>query len=349
MNAAPQDTGEDPIRISFVWIVLGLLLVLGVGVVGGLIGQELFGPDLPALTNEDGEQLVTTIQQVTVSPNQASAQVVRTAERSVMALGRVTGEALSMDGVGLVVTSDGLVVSTLDVPRSDVVAFDDSGRSLPIDFVGDDEVYGLRYFRLRDGVFVPLDLLGEDIPVASELIALSRHEITFESSIHRFGVNEYDLPSNQAPGVQKVLNSSDELEDAFVGSPILNDGSQVAGVIIQPQTGTAISSTTLRLSIDRVISRRIEYDPFDELGFNVSYDFGVRESEHIFAPIVTGPTSGKPAAIAGLRSGDIIVRIGGQDVSWDTAIAEQLSDELPLEIVVLRDDEEHTVTLRSEE
>ncbi|MDP3789054.1 MAG: hypothetical protein Q8R48_01475, partial [Candidatus Omnitrophota bacterium] len=66
------------------------MLILVVGALGGIGGTMLLSRPLPPL-NPDREQLITTVEEVTISPNMAASTLVERYERSVM---------LIVDGVG---------------------------------------------------------------------------------------------------------------------------------------------------------------------------------------------------------------------------------------------------------
>ena len=76
---------EKILRISFGWLILGVMVIIFLGMLGGVIASQLWIVRQPPLIPEQ-HQLVSTVQEVTISPNQAAASIVDKTHRSVVAL-----------------------------------------------------------------------------------------------------------------------------------------------------------------------------------------------------------------------------------------------------------------------
>lgn len=350
MNTTKQQS-ERIIRLSFSWVVLSLVIVLLFGALGGVIAQQVWQPKLPPLTSDTG-QLITTVQEVTISPNTAAVQLVENSHRSVVLLGQAVGGEKSVVATALVVTNDGLLVTSTDVPSGQMVVHNHEGSSIAIDFVGRDELFGLTYFRIPSGVFVPLELQAAEVPVASRLLVLSRSAQTLQPLAHPFDVSEHIVPNAPLPkGIQRLLKGTPVLDSVMAGSPLLDDEGKVVALLINGPQGLALPASYLRESSDRIINNQRERDPMDEAGLTLTYSFADtgEPPQRQFVVQVQAVRFGSPAAIAGVSPGDIIIKAGDDIIDWNTSIVERLSQPLPLSLTVRRQGEEHVLTLQDVE
>lgn len=172
-----QDNLSSPppevIRLSLRWVMAALILIVIIGAIGGIIGTSFVRPPRPALT-QDEVPLIANVQEITISPSKAAAALVSDSERAVLLLVEGAAAASRPAAVGLVVTNDGLVVSTTNLSASTLFAFDATGARLPLSKVGADALYGLNYYRLNSAVIPPFGMSGQDPAVGTSLLALGR-------------------------------------------------------------------------------------------------------------------------------------------------------------------------------
>lgn len=340
---SPPET--QTIRLSLTWVIAGLLIVLVVGALGGVLAGQWARPVVPLTGNAD--QLITTVQEVTISPNTVVADIVGRTHRSVVLLGPA-GQNGQVTATGLVITNDGLMVTSSNVSGIEAVAYDQEGRQVPLETVGSDTLFGLTYFRLGSGVFVPLELEGETPSVGEKLLVLSRSGETFAPRAETFTVSEHALPGSLIrPGIQRLLKGTPSPNGSLRGSPLLDEEGKTVGLMLDNQLGLALPAGALRVSMDRVLEQRREFDPFLETGISLAFEFGqlTEEAGRQFLPTVQAVGTGTPAAIAGVQAGDKLTVIGDQVVNWDTNVASQLSQSLPFSITVHRQGQEHVLTL----
>ena len=338
---------QQVVRLSFGWLVLGVVALVGLGVLGGVIGQQLTTRPLPPLSN-DSDQLVTTVQEVTISPSVARAELVAQAERSVLLI--VSTRNDSAVATGTVVTNDGLVATTGSALPAEAVGIDSAGRRLPLTFVGSDAVYGLTFYRISDNVVTPLDLRSRPAVVGEELVAISRNQVSFSPQIDTFLVGERRLAVNAGPGVQSVLVRTDVSSIALRGTPLLDDEGKLAGITSQQAADEALPINAIAASIERVSSGQREANPFAELGFASRYAFAsTAETAAEFVATVQRVTRNSPASRGGLKIGDQLRAVGGQKLRFDQLLAESLDEKLPLTVSVLRNQQPLELTLTAVE
>ena len=343
---APQQT----IRLSLRWILLGMLIITMLGVAGGYLGQQLFGNNGPLIIPQDGrDQLITTVQEITISPNKATLSSLNEVERSLATLGTLTnaGEFVPI-GTGLVMTNDGLLVTTIPASRTGVVAFMSNQAISEATLVGEDTLYGLTYFKFKDAVSVPVALSDETPAVGTSLLAFSRAKDTLTRAVSPFIVNEHSLPATDSVmGIQKYLTSASFSENTFYeGSPLVTEDSKVAGIITDASSGKAISSDILRASLSRITANTSTLNPFSSLGIVPKYQFSTVGTGRAarFVVAVTGVTPNSIASKAGLRAGDQIIRIGDQELTWDVAVP-ALLEPSSVTLTVIRQNKETQVPL----
>jgi S1-C subfamily serine protease len=345
----PTQPPPQTIRLSLRWLTFFVLIVFALGMAGGLVGARLLRP-LPPLT-ADREQLITTVQEVTISPNKSRANLIEENQRSVVVL----LEAQQTDNqqaatVGTMLSNDGLLVSTRDIPGSQLAAFDSNGAAIPINRVGTDELYGLTYYRIQDSIIPPFQLAADNPAVGDTLIALARSLTTFQPRASDWQVQEYGVPTQTtSPARQQVVLLTSTAERTLAGSPLLDEEGRIVAIIDDPAAGTAIPINELRLSLNRVTTNQRESNPFEFWGLQLAYQFRFNESQtqRGFAAIVTGIAGGSPAAIAGLRIGDNIKQINGNNVAWTASIVEQLSNQAEVNLVITRQEQTSSLILRA--
>ncbi len=340
---------EQVIRIPFGWLMVGVVIVVLLGVLGGVVAQHLWPVRQAPLILEQG-RLTSTVQEVTISPSTAAAQIVEGAHRSVVALAAADEDSPIL-AAGVLLTNDGVVVTAADVPRdSTLLAFDFRGVAVQLDHIGVDGLYGLGWWKVRDGVFVPLELRDSDPVVGSELLAVVRAPETLQPRVASYRLNYYGLPPDTAPaGWQKVgVGSLLAADDTFRGSPLLDEEGKLAALVMQPTGGVVLPASYVRESLGRLTGNQREFDPLEEVGLSAHYGFtsAPNAGEREFSVEISAVVPGSIAGAAGLQRGDRIVAVGEDAVDWDKSFVQQVAGILPLQLTVLRANHERTFTLQ---
>lgn len=340
-----MDLNEQVIRIPLLGVLLLVVGLAVVGFAGGLLAVWWFSPN-PLPLPDANDQLITTIQEVTLSPSIAAAENVARHSRSVMLLSR-TGQPEQLLGTGFVVTSDGLVATTADVTGGPVTALDENGQTSELALVGQDSVFGFTYLRASGGVFVPFEVRDSDPGAGATLLALSQNPETLTARVQTYFVEEHRLPETGEPaGWQRLLGGTELTEATVVGSPLLDDEGRVAGIVLPGRNGRAVTGTLLRLSLTRVAEGSLEQNPFAELGIDAIYRFTPdAEGVRAFTVAVEGVQPGSVAAAQGIRAGDVIVTIDNEPPLWENPIYTRLAKGQPTTLQVRRGEVVRTVTL----
>lgn len=331
------------IRLTWGWLLAVVAVFVGLGMAGGLAGEQLFRTPLPVLP-ADKDKVITTVQQVTISPNTTAADIVARAQRSVLMLAAAEG-AGKPAVIAFAITNDGVLASAGVLPAGPLTAWDSEGRKINIERIGRDELWGLNYFRVKNNVIAPLDTRLTDAAVGSELLGISRSFTTLTPKAIHYPVEEYALPQDEeAPGVQRIMNSN--LSAGLLpGTPLLDEEGKVAGVIMRD--GLALPSSELKESFNRLANNKREQNVLNDLGLTLHYIMSAATDGGPvnFAAAVVAVSPGSPAATAGLKRDDRITQIKGEALSWERSFAGQLGQIKPLVLTIWRDGLQTTITL----
>lgn len=350
MDLKPPQTAARVVRVSLAWLLAGVIAVTVLGMVGGVLAVQMWLPKTVPLT-EEGDRLVSTVQEVTISPNISASEMLQTAQRSVVVIDIDRGElqAPTALATGFVVTNDGILVTAGELPAGKLTAYDYQGNAVALERMGSDALFDLTYLRAREAVLIPLDMRSEPVPVAYELMAVSRSVPTLFPRAEFYRITETILPPELMPaGIQQVFKGTQLAETELTGSPLLDDEGYVAGLLINPAAGLALPVSHLKESLDRVVGGRREFDTFAELGLEFRYIL-------VAAPEGRGRQLGAEvqavlpnsvAAAAKLKRGDILVRINDRPLEWGSSVLGNLSQDLPLILTVDRAGKQMAVTLK---
>lgn len=342
----PESLSSDrTFRISLVWLLFGIGMMVGIGILGGLIGQTLMRPILPLTSDQN--RLITTVQEVTISPGKAAAAIVKDARRSVIGIGQAES-AGTLLATGFILTSDGIVATVGDLPATGLVAFDSDHKIVPLEKAGSDSLFGISYYRIRDRVFVPLELRTEDSQVGEILLGLSQAPATGSDRIIPWYVGSQLLPSGIVPaGIQRLLQGDIPNDAGWQGAPMLDEEGKIGGLMFDSRQGTVLPATALRQSMNRFFEQQHESHIWSDTGLTIEYVFtaSTRPAERVFGARILGVRSASQAALGGLRAGDVIIAIRNEPLAWEKSVVTLLSEKRPLPLTVIRNAAELHLTL----
>lgn len=343
-------TQSQTIRLSLRWLLLVALLVLGLGVIGGILGTQLAGPHLP-VSVDSPDQIVSTIQQVTVSPNKNRLQVLDQVKRSLLLIGQVKGDALTYSGTGVIVTNDGLIATTATISGEQIVAIDEAGKTTSLAPQGSDPVYGITYLKLPSAVAVPIELNAATDMTGSDLLTVSRTPETLALQTQLFHAESYRLPpeTTDFPGWQRLLKGTLPTSDTLASAPVVDEEGKLAGLLLTSQSGLMLPAADIKASLDRLSAGKREFNPFAQAGLDIAYRFSEATVEQSaqFMAVITSVTPRSAAAIAGIKAGDVVSKIGDTALTWQTSVASQMGPGLPITLTLKRQGVERTAILET--
>lgn len=326
-------------------IIVAALVVL-LGGAGGVIGSRLATPTLPPLTG-DKQQFVTTVQEVSISPSTQSSALTERLKRSVVLLVDADTPTRAV-GSGVVITNDGLIVTSSSIPASAIDALDSDGNIIQTSTVGTDVLYGLTYLRLDEGVIPPFELSNDNPAVATQLLALSLSTEAVSAQAQVRQLTEYITPDPSVPdGIMRHGVLDQALAQSFIGAALVNDEGKLSGLVSNTTEGHVLVVDAIRSSLARITAGQREANVFEDWGMRLSYEFvfNTEQTKRSFAVIVTDVLPTSPAATAGIRRGDRITKVQNTDVSWQTDLASLFSSTAGISVTITRGQLTETITL----
>ncbi|MBI1833925.1 MAG: hypothetical protein HYR90_03800 [Candidatus Andersenbacteria bacterium] len=342
-----QPQSNTVIRLSLRWVLVALLAMLAVGILGGMIGSQLNNPRTPLTRQQD--QLVTTVQEVTISPSKTSQTIVRDHERSVLLLAQGSFANPTILGTATVITNDGLITAFHPPVRGEVFALDSGGNRVTLEAIGADTLFGLTYYRIRDGVIAPLNISESDPAVGAELLSLSRSPESLQPEAEHHELSEKTLAETGDPVGWQQVGLISISEQNLAGTILVDDTGAISGIYTGPQSseaGRILLPSDIRASLNRIASGKREENPFATRGFSVRSSFTSSDESQpiVFTLTVDRLQPGTPASEL-LEVGDILTAIQNQPVSFTNNAASMLSIEGELSLTVRREGREVVVTL----
>jgi S1-C subfamily serine protease len=295
-----------------------------------------------------------------VAPSVANVEVTRAVRSRRNGLNEQQGGAS-----GFVFAGDGFLLTNSHVVHNatqmEVTLAD--GRSADARLIGDDPETDLAVIRIDLQEIRPV-ALGDSAAVRPGQLAIAiGNPLGFQATVTAGVVSALgrSLRSRSGRLIDNVIQTDAALNPGNSGGPLVNSAGEVIGVntaIIPAAQGIcfAIASNTVRWVAGQLIRHgRVRRSYIGIAGQGVSlHKRTVRQSglDHSSGVLVSSVLRGSSAARAGLRDGDIIVRMGDQAVAGVDDIHRFLTDErlgVPLEVVVLRLGEPTALTIVPED
>ena len=287
-----------------------------------------------------------------------SSVVTRVAERLLPAVasvrvGRPDGRPPEGSGSAVTLTPDGVLVTSahmVERAARGVVAFAD-GRQYDLDIVGSDPLSDLALVRARSARLDPVEVGDADRLRVGQLVVAVGNPLGYSGSVTAGVVSGLgrSLPTRWGNGrriVENVIQTDAALNPGNSGGALADSRVRLVGI------NTAVAGVGLGLAVPidtttRRILTALHRDGRVRRGY-----LGIAGGTQPLPPAaaerlgrragigVMEVVEGSPAAVAGLRAGDLIVGVGGRPVGRAGDLQGQMIGAAagrPLEVEVLRD------------
>jgi putative serine protease PepD len=325
---------------------VGLVCAVVLGLLGGAVGLSVASrldraPDLPAASAASPKV-----------PSQASgpetvAGVVRSALPSVVSV-LVDAGFESGSGSGFVLREDGYIVTnnhvidaaivndgTIEVVRSD-------GSRVPAEVVGRNVSYDIGVLRIDDQGLTPL--LAEEAPVeVGDAVIVIGAPLGYDFTVTTGIVSAVDRPVTVGEADEtsyiSAIQTDAPINPGNSGGPVVDGDGRFIGMASSIATlarGSAVGSIGLGFAIpSRAVVRIAE--EIIATGSSRTPIMGITIDPSYAGPgaLIDTVTPGGAAEAAGLRAGDVILRLGGRDVEDADELVVAIRDRLPGEEVVV--------------
>jgi S1-C subfamily serine protease len=261
----------------------------------------------------------------------------------------------SGSGTGFLVDSDGTIVTNAHVvgDSSQVqVRFDDKGELLNADVLSVDastDLAALKVDSVPDGV-QPLKLADSDnVQVGDTAIAIG-YPLGLDRTATAGIISglERQIQSPNGFSIDKVIQTDAPINPGNSGGPLLNARGEVVGVNSQIATagggegsvgiGFTIPSNTVKQVLPELESGNAPQHAY--LGLQTS------DTQNGEGAQIAEATPDGPSAKAGLQTGDVVVKVDGEDVHGANDVASAIEDNKPgdkVEVTVKRGGSERSI------
>ena len=293
-----------------------------------------------------------------------SAAVTQAVETVAPAVVRIEHKRGQATGSGFLFAPDGLILTNSHVvsqsPRLDVTLAD--GERLAADVLGDDPHSDLAVIRVNSAARLQLPWLrladSSALKVGQLVIAVG-NPFGFHATVTAGVVSALgrSLRSRTGRLMDDIVQTDAALNPGNSGGPLVDTGGEVVGVntaIISQAQGLcfAIASNTVQWVASRLIREgRIRRSYLGFAGQTVPLLRRVIRAHALHqesAVLATSIAPGSPAAVAGLRDGDLLVAFDGETIDGVDRLHRLLTEErigLPCLLTILRGVEKTSVTV----
>ena len=337
-------------RISLILIVIALWIVSAIAV-GRIIGQKL-----PETRNEK-EQIKQT--QKLIEEESVVIDVVEKVSPSVVSIAvenrpffnpffglQQPKEKQSGIGTGFVVSKDGLILTNKHVVSEKGATYiaiirENSGpeKKLTIKEINRDPFNDLALVRVDAGDLKPVEIGDSDnLKVGQKVIAIGNALGQFENTVTTGvvsglgrGVSPVDPATGVAERLEDLIQTDAAINPGNSGGPLLNFAGQVVGVNVAVASGAQNIGFALPVNV-----LKDALGTFNQTGSFASKPFLGVEYQMISkqaallnevpqGALISTVVTGSPAEKAGVKEGDIIVKIDGESLNSDKGLSDIIS------------------------
>lgn len=356
----------------------GVFVSMALAFVAGVVGAALYVNFMPQMAKDKIEQS----KQVTLQENSATIDLVKKVGPSVVSINTSStvqsffGEQQQKGaGTGVIVSSDGLVLTNKHVVEgaSTVTVTNTEGKQYQGKILALDPANDIAFVKV-DASGLPAAELGDSdaVEVGQRAIAIGNALGEYDNTVTTGVISGKRRPVQAADGagnsetLTNLFQTDAAINPGNSGGPLLNIDGQVIGINTAVAGGTAqnigfaIPINQVKGALDSVKTRGQIVRPYIGVRYlMLSETFAERNQ----LPVKDGALlrgdddtlailPGSPGAKAGLREGDIIIKVNGDAVNRDNPLQNviarfQPGDEVTL--TIFRDGKEQTVKLKLEE
>lgn len=352
INTPPKVASRRPLGARLAAVAVVLTMAFGGGVIGGIIGSSL--------DETNGSQNSPLMTAAPIDPvDLGNTNIAQAA--GVIAPSVVTISSDSGTGTGIIVTADGEVLTNQHVVAgADEVRVRLFGATSPIiaDVLAEDESNDLALLKLRNqsgltpAVFADADSIAVGDPVVAVGYALALDGGPSVTSGIISALNR-TLQLDSEVFLNALIQTDAAISSGNSGGPLINLRGEVVGVNTAVANGGFNSSANnigFAIGVAEVtrvaeILRTTNAEGARQQGF-LGISLGSRTDGGSGA-VIGEVTAGSPAAVAGLKVGDIVLEINDQPITGDTSLVAIIRDSAPgeeIEIIVERDGVMRTLT-----
>jgi serine protease Do len=349
--------------------ILITLLVFGSAILGAFIGASVATNHAAASTTTENVQIQpvssssSAISQISISSSNISTTITQVVEKVqptvVTVVGTTPGQMTffgysgdsTVSGSGVIITQDGYILTNNHVVEdtNDLTVILSDGSELGANVVSTDSFADLAVLKV-EGVMPGVAVLGnsDNLKPGETVIAIGSPLGDFRNTVTVGVVSATgrSLDTGKGYEMENLIQTDAAINSGNSGGPLVNLAGEVVGInsavvrgsstsAIAEGLGFAIPSNTALLISQQIITKGYfarpymgvsiqQIDPSTATRYNLPVEWGA---------YVTRVGSGSPAESAGIRQGDIIVRMDDQTFDEDTQFVNALFNYTPGDVV----------------
>jgi S1-C subfamily serine protease len=246
-------------------------------------------------------------------------------------------------GTGIVLTADGQVLTNYHVVESSAdiqVTLATTGETYEAEVVGASERADIALLRLRDADGLEVATVDDDtLALGDEVTAVGNAGGTGELTAADGTVTDLQTQITvsaygESSTLTNLIETDADVQSGESGGPLLDEEGEVVGVTTAASAGRQINGYAVPIDdalvvIEQIrsgketLTVRIGSSAF--LGVRLASGPSVGLGDERGGALIEGVTAGGPAAEAGLRAGDTVIRIGSVEVSDSEELREAIA------------------------
>jgi len=358
----PPPPRRTPARRGFVAVGLGALLGLVAGAVSGAVAGSLLGGDGGSSSVQF--EAVQVGDAVGASPAEPSTQVAEVANSIAKSVVMVWGEGDSATGgistgTGVVLSSNGDILTNAHVVEDATVVrvrFLLETEPRDAEVLASDPGNDLALLRVSASGLAPATLAAPGSVRIGDAVVAIGYALDLDGGP--------TVTSGIVSAVNRTIASGDGALDNLIqtdaaissgnsGGPLVNLRGEVVGIntaVYRGDLQSAVNNVGFAISSDEILSvlPQLRAQARGDVRTEGFLGVGVeRRSDGGQGAIITSVQPDSPADVAGIVTGDIVLRVDGTPIDGQIGLVAAIRDASPgqtVEIVILRDGERVTLT-----
>ncbi len=353
-------------------IIFAVIFGLGAGIVGQMLATAYFLPQEIFITNEGSRAKQTVYQTI------ENEKFFEAAKNTMPAVLEIFPKKLSSHdpenqiylrderaALGVALTSDGWIVSfgkkLSDLKNNFVVVANDQKILEPKKIISD-EATGAVFIKIEtDNLSVPKLGSEENVSLGETILTLRNKQSFRVARIVDLFYEPTTEPKDLLKSSEifsKLILLDQDLTQNEVGAPLINLSGEIIGIVSDVSPAAAVSIEFWRDAFLEILKTEKTGRPYLgihylDLGNSPGISEALSQGKTAGALIwsdknlkISGVIKNSPAAISGLKDGDIIIKINNTNLSQKTDLSKIIAGYSPadkIQIAILRNGEEKTI------
>ncbi len=364
-------------NLSRKWIIFIVIISFISGIIGGGVFDKILMPYIKKYLSKDSNVSINeNVEKITVQEDSKVIDVSKKVSPSVVSIVASTniidffGDVSKQEGrgTGFILTSDGIILTNKHVAsnkNADYTVFTSDGKDYKAKVLTTDPLYDLAIIKIDAKDLKVVDLGdSEDLAVGQRVVAIGNALGEFDNTVTTGVISAKGRPlvaSDSSGNGQELLEGLLQTDAAInpgnSGGPLVNLEGQVIGINTAmanaENIGFAIPINFAKPAIDSALKTGKIVRPVMGVRYiSITKDVAALNDlpRDKGAWLNTGSKGspaivpGGPADKAGLKEGDIIVKVGGQEIDKSHGLAMVIQNYKPgdqVEVAYLRDGQEN--------